>query len=262
MSEAQKNHLETALKANVRFDGRKKDEIRKISIETGVVATAEGSARVKIGNTEVLAGIKMDLITPYSDEPDSGSLMVNAEFLPMASPEFETGAPGINAIELARVVDRAVRESDAVDFKKLCIKSGEKAWMVIVDVCTINHDGNLIDAAALATLAAIEDAVFPELEKDKDGKVLGVDYKHHTKDKVVMLQKPLTVTVFKVGEELFVDPLRSEEGDYDSRLSIAVLENDRICSLQKGGEGTLSVDDTMAMVELAIKISKQMRKAL
>lgn len=262
MSEAQKNHLETALKANMRFDGRKKNEIREISIETGVVATAEGSARVRIGKTEVLAGIKMELITPYSDEPDSGSLMVNAEFLPMASPDFETGAPGIDAIELARVVDRAVRESDAVDFKKLCVVSGEKAWMVIVDVCTINHDGNLIDVAALAALAAIDDAVFPEVEKNEEGKIVGVDYKHHTKETIPMIQKPLTVTVFKVGEELFVDPLRAEEASYDARLSIAVLENERICSLQKGGEGPLSVDQIMAMVDLAISISKQMRKSL
>ena len=44
-----------------RIDGRNFDQYRKIEIETKVVNKAEGSARVKIGNTQVLVGIKMGL---------------------------------------------------------------------------------------------------------------------------------------------------------------------------------------------------------
>ena len=111
-----------------RVDGRKFDEYRKIEIETNVVKKAEGSAKVKIGNTQVLAGIKMDVGEPYLDSPESGVLTTAAELIPMASPDFESGPPQADAIELARVVDRGVRESEVVELDKLCIEPGENAY--------------------------------------------------------------------------------------------------------------------------------------
>ena len=260
MSEAEKKHFENALKENIRYDGRKTDELRSVVIERGIIATAEGSARVRMGETEVLAGVKMELGTPYSDTPNEGSLMVGAEFLPMASPDFETGAPGIDAIELARVVDRGIREGGAIDVEKLCIESGKSAWTVIVDICTLNHGGNLQDVSALAALAALQDAKFPKVETVNDS--LQINYKEKTKDKVPLSAVPVTVTVFKRGDSLFVDPTEAEEKLYDSRLSISVLEDGKICALQKGGDGTLSVDTINSMVDLAVKKSKELRKAL
>ena len=55
-----------------RIDGRAFDHYRKIEIETKVVNKAEGSARVKIGNTQVLCGIKMDIGEPFPDTPETG----------------------------------------------------------------------------------------------------------------------------------------------------------------------------------------------
>jgi len=118
MSEERK-HLLNTLNLNLRYDGRKLDEYRKIVVETNCVKNAEGSARVKIGNTEVIAGVKMAIEKPYPDTPDEGMLMVGAELLPMSNPDFELGPPGIQAIELARVVDRAIRESKIVDMRNL-----------------------------------------------------------------------------------------------------------------------------------------------
>lgn len=258
MTNADKLHLETALKSNIRYDNRKHDEFRQVSVEKGVIATAEGSARVKIGDTEVIAGVKMELGTPYPDSPDEGSLMVGAEFLPMASPEFELGPPGIDAIELARVVDRGIREGHAMDVKKLCIEAGKKIWIVVIDICTINDNGNLQDASALATLAAIEDAHFPVIE-NVDGDYT-INYKEKTDKKLPLLAKPITATVFKVGKALFVDPTRAEQKSYDARLSVSVLENGKLCAMQKGGEGVLTVEETNKMVELAVKKTKELRK--
>ena len=142
------DHVKKLLMTEKRFGGRKLDEFRKIEVEYGVSAkSAEGSARVKIGDTEVIAGIKMEVGVPYPDQPEKGTLMAGVELLPLSSPEFESGPPSIKSIELARVVvDRGIRESDALDLKKLCIKKGEKMWMVIIDNYSINDDGNLADA--------------------------------------------------------------------------------------------------------------------
>ncbi|HHH80294.1 MAG TPA: RNA-binding protein, partial [Thermoplasmatales archaeon] len=114
ISSIKKDYLNKLAEQKKRIDGRAFDEYRKISIETNIVRKAEGSARVKIGNTQVLAGIKMDVGEPYSDSPESGVLTTSAELIPMASPDFEAGPPREDAIELARVVDRGIRESEVI----------------------------------------------------------------------------------------------------------------------------------------------------
>ena len=134
------------LKQGKRFDNRKTEEFREILVETGVSKNAEGSARVKIGNTEVIVGIKMSVGTPYPDSPNKGNLMTTAELLPLSSPRFESGPPKFEAIELGRIIDRGVRESKFIEFEKLCIKEGEKVWTVFIDIYSINDDGNLLDA--------------------------------------------------------------------------------------------------------------------
>ena len=53
-----------------REDGRELDEYRDISIETDVISKAEGSARVKIGDTQVIVGIKPQIGAPFQDTPD------------------------------------------------------------------------------------------------------------------------------------------------------------------------------------------------
>ena len=102
MMDEQKQHTLKYLSKGVRYDGRKPLDYRNVSVEYGITKSAEGSARVKIGETEVIAGVKMSVEKPYPDTPDKGNLMVNAELRPLASPKFETGPPGDQAIEMAR----------------------------------------------------------------------------------------------------------------------------------------------------------------
>src|SRR4051812_34648595 len=130
MGYTSKEHIVNALKKGMRLDGRTPHQFRTITVETGLLATAEGSARVKCGDTELLAGVKMALGKPYSDTPDSGVLMVGAELLPLSNPLFEQGPPSTESIELARVIDRGIRESKTIDDHKLCVRPGELVWMV------------------------------------------------------------------------------------------------------------------------------------
>ncbi|MFC1753710.1 exosome complex protein Rrp42 [Thermoproteota archaeon] len=255
MNEAMKKHLIQSLKKGIRHDGRKLDELRKIEVESGISKSAEGSARVKLGDTEVIAGVKLGIEKPYPDTPDEGCLMVGAEFLPLSSPEFETGPPGIDSIELARVVDRGVREAKAIDVKKLCIEKGEKVWMVFMDICTINDAGNLLDASGIAILAALKDAKFPKY----DG--VEINYKEHTKEKLPLSKFPLPVTVYKIGDVFLVDPNLDEQEAFDARLTVTTTEGN-ICALQKGGEKPLSIEDIKQMVEIAMKKSKELGKVL
>ncbi len=245
-----------SLDKGFRIDGRKFDEYRDISVEYGISQNAEGSARVRIGKTEVVAGVKMLVDKPYPDKPDEGSLMIGAELLPLSNPEFELGPPGIWAIEIARVVDRGIRESNAIDTKKLCIEAGEKVWIVSVDICTINDEGNLLDASALATLAAIKNAVFPAFDGN------AVDYKTKTDKKIPLVKEPIEVTVVKIGKHFIVDPTTEEENALDARLTVASTEDGKICALQKGGDETLSSEEIFRMIDIALDRAKLLRSKL
>src|SRR4030065_1513192 len=107
-----------------RLDGRGLSDYREFTIEEGLIERAEGSARIRLGKTEVLVGVKVGTGAPFPDTPNEGVLTVNAELVPLASPTFEPGPPDDNSIELARIVDRGIREAKVIDTKKLCIAPG------------------------------------------------------------------------------------------------------------------------------------------
>ena len=198
--------------------------------------------------------MKLSIDKPYADSPDEGSLMVDAQLLPLSSPEFELGPPSIEAIELARVVDRGIREAKAIDTKKLCVKEGEKVWIVSIDICTINNAGNLFDASALAAIAALKDARFPEY----DG--VSIDYKKHSDKKLPLTKIPVAVTVFKAGSTLFIDPSLYEEQVIDARLTVTMMQNGELCSLQKGEAKPLSIEEINQMIDLGISKAKELTK--
>ena len=72
-----------------RLDGREPTEYRQVQLESGLIERAEGSARVRLGKTEVLVGTKIEAGEPFPDTPNEGVLTVNAELVPLASPTFE-----------------------------------------------------------------------------------------------------------------------------------------------------------------------------
>lgn len=236
---------------NARADERKFDEFRKITIERGFIEKAEGSAKVTVGDTVVIAGVKLEPGTPFEDSPDEGTLMVNAEFLPLASPEFEPGPPSELAVELARLVDRMIRESKSIDMKKLFIKEGS-VWKVMIDVVILDHDGNLIDACALAATAALMEAKVPNVEIGEEQ--VSVDYSIKGSVSVPLLKKPVSVTVSKIANKLLMDLTKAEEGAMDSRLTIGLfVENNQVyvCSMQKGGNGGFTYDEFEKALEMA-----------
>ena len=153
ISRIKKKRILQLISQGKRVDGRGLLDYREITVEKGVIRTAEGSAMVCLGQTEVVVGIKVGLNTPYPDTPNEGILTVNAELVPLASPTFEPGPPDERAIELARVVDRGIRSSRAIPLDRLCIVPGKRVYIVFVDIYILNHDGNLVDASALEEAA-------------------------------------------------------------------------------------------------------------
>ncbi len=255
-----RDHIRALADKDAREDGRGFLEHRQpLKIECGVSSkSAEGSARVTMGDTEVVAGVKLEVGEPFPDTPNEGVLIVGAELLPLSNPEFESGPPSINAIELARVIDRGIRESECIDFSKLCIKKGEKVWLAYVDIYPINDSGNLFDAAALAAIAALKDTRFPEY----DAKNGTVNYEKRTNKGLPLTKTPVLVTVLKIKNKYYIDPSSNEAESLDARLSIATLENGVICAVQKGGDEALRIEDIERMIDIATEHAAHLRKLL
>ena len=250
VSSLTKEVIKSLLQNNLRPDGtRDLATPRNISIKLGVIEKAEGSAHVTLGKTQVIAGVKVDVGTPFRDTPNQGVLMVHAEFVPLASPLFEPGPPDENAVELARVIDRSLREVKAIDLESLVIREGEKVWMIWVDLYIIDHGGNLFDASMLAAMAALLNTWLPDYEELETGEII---VKRGSRSKKLKIDhKVVTVTLANIDGHLVVDPDYEEEAIADSRLVIAFDEDYRIVGIQKTGEGAWKTEEIKRALSLA-----------
>ena len=230
-----------------RIDDRGLESYRPIQIQVGLIEKANGSAQVYLGKSKVLAGIKIETGVPFPDTPDEGVLTVNAELVPLASPSFEMGPPSEAAIELSRVVDRGIRESKAIDMKSLVIQKGKKVQVVYVDVYILDHDGNLIDAASMAALAALVNSKIAKMEMKGDEVIMKGG--HH---QLPLNNHPVAVTFAKIDKTIVVDPSLDEERVMSARLTVTIDKNGNLCAMQKGGLYGFTPDELKKTVHLAV----------
>ncbi|MBU7009410.1 MAG: exosome complex protein Rrp42 [Theionarchaea archaeon] len=249
-----KQYLLELAKERKREDERGLDEYRPLDIQVSSVEKAEGSAVVTLGGTKVFAGIKVDAGEPYSDTPNEGVMITGAELIPMAAPDFEAGPPGQNAVELARVVDRGIRESQAIDTIKLCVKEGELVRLVFVDLHILDYDGNLIDACGIAAMAALATTKMQVLEED------GTPTEEYVDLPVRDLAIPCTFV--KLGDVLLLDPSLDEEKAMDSRITVATDKEQRVCAMQKGEIGGFSLDEVMQTVRTSKVKGEEIRAVM
>jgi len=240
-----------------RIDDRGLLDYRPLTIMLGTVEKANGSAQVYLGKTRILAGVKIQTGTPFEDTPNEGILTVNAEFVPLAYPTFEAGPPGEDSIELARVVDRGIRESKAIDLGKMCIEPGKKVFVIFVDVYVLDHDGNLIDAAGMAALGALISAKMHAFEV-KGGEIKYKD----TKIPLPMQNYPVPITSVKLDGSVVIDPCLEEEQVMSCRLTVTTDKSGNICAMQKGGLGVFTPEETKQIVSSSVNKSRELREKI
>ncbi|MFX1296187.1 MAG: exosome complex protein Rrp42 [Promethearchaeota archaeon] len=254
ISDLEKKHIESLAKKGQRIDGRGIKDYRDISIETNYVPKAEGSAKVFIGNTQIIAGVKVSIGAPYPDTPNSGVVTINAELSPMAAPHFEAGPPNEESVEVARVVDRGIRHSNIIDKEKLVLIPGEKVFILFIDLYVLGYDGNMFDTGELAAVKALCNTRIPKFEIE-DGQVKLIEEWHNLE----IMDHPISVTIAKIGNTLFVDPNANEERVLDSRITLTLNLNNEIVSAQKGQAGTFTIDEVAQAVEIAHEIAPKLR---
>jgi exosome complex component RRP42 len=241
-----KKQMRESISAGKRLDERSLDETRSLEIELDVIKKANGSAWVKLGNTEVVAGVKVETGEPFEGLENSGALIITAEVLPIASPHIEPGPPDEETIELARVVDRGVRESEMLDLSKLVLIPGKIVYTIFVDCSVLNVDGNLFDATSYAVVSALASCKLPVFEI-KDDKVIDTEKTQEPPITTI----PVSVTTVKIGDNLLLDPNAEEEACMDARLTITTNSKGSIVAMQKGLKGYFTLDEVKGTADKA-----------
>ena len=255
VGDLERSYIRDLLEKGERIDGRGMMDGRPIQIIPNVIKKAEGSAMVKWGETVVLAGVKTQLGSPFPDTPNTGVITVNVELSPISSPINESGPPGPQAVELARVVDRGIRESKVIPMEdpKLCVIPGKKVWIIFVDIYILDDGGNLFDASALAAMAALANTRLKQVVIDED------------LEEVTLLDEtePLPrrgsvmgLTFSKTNNTIMYDPNLIEDRVKEARFSIGITDQNVVCSMQKGESGTFTQAEIEMILENAQTIAK------
>ena len=258
IDELKKSQILELLEQGKRVDGRTFDEARELIIETNAIPKANGSARVRLGDSEVVCGVKIQPDKPFPDMGDKGIFICTAELLALSHPSVETGPPGPDVIELARVVDRGIRESHMIDLSQLVIAKDKSVVGVFADNVVVDYDGNLFDTCAYAATAAILSSKSPKWDLKDDVPTL----MEGQEIDVPVTTIPVSVTMGKIGNHIVVDPNADEWDIMDARITITTDSDGNICALQKGGDEGFSLDELLKCGEISIKVGAQIREKL
>jgi exosome complex component RRP42 len=80
ISPAEKKYIEQGVEEDCRADGRARLEYRHVVLETGILAQASGSARCRLGDSDVLVGVKVEIGEPEQDKPTQGRVICSVEW--------------------------------------------------------------------------------------------------------------------------------------------------------------------------------------
>ena len=157
----------------VRSGGRRPDELRPVSFTLGVQKWAEGSCRIKVGDTEVLCAATIaDRVPPHLRGKGTGWVTAEYAMLPRATSERTDresvkGRIGGRTHEIQRLVGRSLR--GVVDLARL----GERT--VTIDCDVLQADGGTRTASITGGYVALAAALISHgMERYLVGKVAAV----------------------------------------------------------------------------------------
>ena len=163
------------IEAGVRPDGRKLGERRAMAVSAGNIATADGSAIVRLGSTSVVCGIRAELAPPRPEEPEQGYLVPNISLPAMCSPHCKPGPPSMAAQAATQFLSRVLDSSGCVSTADLVVVPGRLVWCLYIDLVCLDHSGNLWDCAVASLVAALGTVSLPQVSLEPDTGAITVD---------------------------------------------------------------------------------------
>ncbi|CAN1196677.1 Exosome complex component RRP42 [Linum perenne] len=266
LSIGEQHFIKGGIDQNIRCDGRKRDSYRPIFVETGVIPQANGSARIRMGATEVIASVKAELGRPSALHPDKGKVAIFVDCSPVAEPTFEGRGGEELSAELSVTLQGCLLGGTSgagagIDLKSLIVAEGKICWDLYIDGLVISSDGNLLDSLGAAIKAALANTAIPRVNVsagaagDEQPEVDISDEEFLQFDTSAV---PVIITLTKIGRHYIVDATSEEESQMSSAVSISVNRKGHICGLTKRGGASLDPSVISDMVSVAQHLSEQL----
>jgi ribonuclease PH len=222
----------------MRPDGRRHDELRPVEIATGYLKTAEGSALITVGNTQVLCAASVEPAVPQFLR-NTGKGWVTAEYsmLPRATAtrtarEVAKGRPSGRTHEIQRLIGRSLRS--VIDLAIL----GERS--IILDCDVLQADGGTRVASITGAYVALALAIKRMLQ-----------YKVISKSP--LLGAVAAISVGMLGGEAILDLCYEEDSRADVDANVVMTDTGRFVEFQATAEHKSFDDDQMARMTLLAK---------
>lgn len=246
---------------DLRVDGRGRLDHRAMILELGTTPQASGSARLRLGDTDVMVAVKADIGTPPKAYPTHGRLSCAVELSASADPKYEGRGGEKAGAELARALERGLLGASAsgaaslsaaasgersrggtnntdnshgagaaLNMQSLGIQKGKTCWALRCECLVLSADGSALDALSIAIKAALADCKIPKVTavagpNGGDPTELELDDDPEQCSRLDVSNVPLTVTVSRIGDAHVVDATADESAVADFAVAFAVDKN-------------------------------------
>ncbi|TYZ68559.1 hypothetical protein PybrP1_008609 [[Pythium] brassicae (nom. inval.)] len=223
----------------VRPDARAPLAARAVHVQPRAVQSAASASLVKLGRTSVLAAVKLAVGLPAVSTPDQGEVAIQVHLTPLCSKRFGLGRPSEEAQSIGSQLTSILVGSRVVEMSDLSIEKGRSAWKLLVDVLCIDHDGNVLDAALAAIMAALKTLKLPAVSVNEADHVVSIQPDEEAV--ALPLQHSAFATSFAVVDDVvLLDPTSQEEELASATFSITYSSKGLLCGVQKPGGAALS----------------------
>ncbi|MHC1605086.1 MAG: exosome complex exonuclease Rrp41 [Candidatus Methanofastidiosia archaeon] len=205
-----------------RCDGRKKEELRKVSMEVGVLKRADGSAYVAWGNNKIYAAVygPREVIPRFLARNDRAVLRCRYNMAPFSVEDRKRPGPDRRAVEIGKVVQGALGPA-------ILLENFPNS-MIEVSIEVMQADAGTRCAGICAATLALVDAGIP------------------------MRDLVSSCAAGKVDGEIVLDLSKEEDNNGESDIPLAIMpRSDDITLLQM--DGILTETELEKALKLAIK---------
>ncbi|SPC61146.1 probable RRP45 - Exosome complex exonuclease [Ustilago sp. UG-2017b] len=292
----------SCLQDRIRVDGRSFLAPRDIHISFGEEL---GNCTVSIKGTRVSTSVRANLFPPRSDRPYEGFLQITTDISPMAGVEYDSTGGGANSFARAkevffdRLIEKAIRRTEAVDREALCVVAGEQVWNVHLTVHLLSDTGAALDAAVLCSVLSLRHFRRPDYSIENGNQVRLYSSDERVPIPLAIHHTPLCVT-FAIFNDLsttttataksqpdddhlidptsasaaastsstvaLLDPTLLEETLAHSKLTLVLNAQKEICVLDKSYGSPIAPQTLLDLINVGFRriqeLTKKLEKAL
>ena len=221
----------------IRSDQRAATEMRLVEIVPHFISSAEGSALIRLGETQVICTASVeDGVPPFQKGSGRGWITSEYAMIPRATQtrtprESTRGRQGGRTMEIQRLIGRSLRA--VIDLEAL----GERTVWIDCDV--IRADGGTRTASVSGSLVALGLALQKLVEQ-------------RTLSRMPLKNYLAAISVGIVGGETLLDLSYAEDSSAEVDMNVVMTGAGQLVETQATAEGRVfSVEDLNRLIELA-----------